>query len=95
MHNVFACRQANLAFESQHRNERYDDGGGAIRTTDDAGEVNIAECVFYRNAGTMGGAIFSRAFRLNIVSTNMTQNEATVRSPSASHWHSDICLSII
>jgi hypothetical protein len=86
---IIFLRVAKLTLLSnhKHRNERYDDGGGAIRTTDDAGEVNIAECVFYRNAGTMGGAIFSRAFRLNIVSTNMTQNEATVRSPSASHWH--------
>lgn len=41
--------------------------------------MNIIECGLHHNAGTEGGAIFSRSFRTNIISSNFTDNIATVR----------------
>ena len=74
-----------------HSNKRYDDGGGAIRTREEAGEVNIVECGLHRNAGTMGGAIFSRAFRTNIIGSHITDNTATVSKVDDSlHYLRDV-----
>ena len=55
---------------------RNDDGGGAIRSINDAGEINLVGCTLHSNTGTTGGAIFSRAFRLNIISSSISGNEA-------------------
>ena len=68
-------------------NKRKDAGGGALLAETDSGEVNLVECTLSKNEGTMGGAVYSGAFRLNIVSSSITANKAKVRHASCVDNH--------
>jgi hypothetical protein len=84
---------SNILVDSRNSNTRKDIGGGAIRSIEDAGEINLVGCTVHSNAGTIGGAIFSRNFRLNIVNCTISDNEATETGGSIyTGWHTHLLI---